>query len=173
MIVEFNSFVSRLIEACGTAEPAEIARRVNVSYQGAKNYLEGRLPTTEVLIGISTSTGVSIHWLLTGEGPKLSKVESSTTVEDLFDETERAAIQKIATGGRISFEEAVGQLVREALFAKGVGKMPAQVAVREFNMVDADIDARIFSYLEHLPQPTQQAETQRLIGALVTRAAAA
>ncbi len=90
-----------------------------------------------------------------------------------FTLAERKVIQKIADGSGISFEEAVEQLAREALFAKGIGEMPAQVAVPVFNMIDADIDARIFSYLDHLPQPTQQAETQRLIGALVTRAAAA
>ncbi|HKQ06640.1 MAG TPA: helix-turn-helix domain-containing protein [Blastocatellia bacterium] len=68
--VENVEFVTRLIEACGTDEPAEIQRKVGLSYQGAKNYLSGRLPKAEELMKIANSTDVSIHWLLTGEGPK-------------------------------------------------------------------------------------------------------
>jgi hypothetical protein len=67
---ENAEFVKRLIEACETDEPAEIKRKVGLSYQGAKNYLSGRLPRAEELLKISNSTNVSIHWLLTGEGPK-------------------------------------------------------------------------------------------------------
>lgn len=69
---ENQEFVARLIEACGTAEPARIKRLLNISYQAAKNYLAGRYPSTEVLITIAATTGCSIHWLLTGEGKKFA-----------------------------------------------------------------------------------------------------
>ena len=63
-------FVVRFIEACGTSEPAKIGRLLNISYQAAKNYLQGRLPKPEVLILISQRTSCSIDWLLTGRGKK-------------------------------------------------------------------------------------------------------
>jgi hypothetical protein len=68
--VESSAFVNRLIEACGSEQPAKIARLLNVSYQAAKNYLNGRLPEPNVLITISNQTPYSIQWLLTGEGEK-------------------------------------------------------------------------------------------------------
>jgi hypothetical protein len=78
-IIKKIAFVNRLIEACGTEEPAEIQRLLNISYQAAKNYLAGRYPSTEILMVISERTGCSIHWLLTGKGEK--SVESGR-VED-------------------------------------------------------------------------------------------
>src|SRR5262249_12260839 len=69
-ILKNIAFVNRLVEACGTDRPAELQRLLNISYQAAKNYLEGRFPSTDVLLVISEHTGCSIHWLLTGEGKK-------------------------------------------------------------------------------------------------------
>ena len=69
-IVEKNAFVERFIEVCDSSQPAEIAQLLNISYQAAKNYLQGRLPDTKVLITISEETSYSIHWLLTGGGEK-------------------------------------------------------------------------------------------------------
>ena len=67
---ENKNFTGRLIEVCGTSEPAKIQRLLDISYQAAKNYLQGRLPDSNVLINIANRTPYSIHWLLTGEGEK-------------------------------------------------------------------------------------------------------
>lgn len=68
--VENFIFVDRFVEVCGSSQPADIARLLNISYQAAKNYLEGRLPDSSVLLVIAERTPYSIHWLLTGEGDK-------------------------------------------------------------------------------------------------------
>ena len=65
-------FGVRFAEACGTSEPARIQRLLNISYQAAKNYLNGRLPDPRVLIVIAERTPYSLHWLLTGSGEKFS-----------------------------------------------------------------------------------------------------
>ena len=79
--VKKAEFAARLIEACGTREPAAISRLLGISYQAAKNYLEeGRFPKAEILIVIAECTGCSIYWLLTGKGKKfldLSMQESA------------------------------------------------------------------------------------------------
>ncbi len=67
-----SEFILRFIDACGTAEPAEIQRLLKISYQAAKNYLQGRLPKPEILISISGRTCCSIDWLLTGRGKKFT-----------------------------------------------------------------------------------------------------
>ena len=66
-----SDFVARFVEACGTSEPAKVQRLLNVSYQAAKNYLQGRLPHSDVLILIAQRTSYSIDWLLTGRGKKI------------------------------------------------------------------------------------------------------
>ena len=65
-----KKYIERLTEALGTTEPAEISRRLGISYQAAKNYLEGRLPSAEVLTLIAEQTDYSLNWLLTGGGSK-------------------------------------------------------------------------------------------------------
>lgn len=65
-----QEFKDRLIELCGTNQPAELAQKMEISYQAARNYLNGRLPETNVLLMIAEKTKCSIHWLLTGEGKK-------------------------------------------------------------------------------------------------------
>ncbi|MCD9186562.1 MAG: helix-turn-helix domain containing protein [Pyrinomonadaceae bacterium] len=65
-----REFRNRLIELCGTNQPAELAQKMDISYQAARNYLNGRLPETNVLLMIAEKTKCSIHWLLTGEGKK-------------------------------------------------------------------------------------------------------
>ena len=68
---EKNLFITRFIEVCGTSEPAKIQRLLDISYQAAKNYLQGRLPDSYVLRTIAQRTPYSINWLLTGKGPKM------------------------------------------------------------------------------------------------------
>jgi len=68
---EKNSFILRFVEVCGTSEPAKIQRLLDISYQAAKNYLQGRLPDSYVLRTVAERTPYSINWLLTGKGEKL------------------------------------------------------------------------------------------------------
>jgi predicted transcriptional regulator len=72
-ISEKFSFAERFIEVCGSSQPNEIAQLLNISYQAAKNYLQGRLPESKILKTISEKTDYSINWLLTGEGEKFVK----------------------------------------------------------------------------------------------------
>ncbi len=66
-------FTERFVEVCGSSQPNDIARLLNISYQAAKNYLQGRLPDSKVLKTISEKTNYSINWLLTGHGDKFIK----------------------------------------------------------------------------------------------------
>lgn len=68
---EKEEFIERFIEVCGSTEPVDVQRLLNISYQGAKNYLLGRLPDPAVLKTIAAKTPYSIHWLLTGKGEKI------------------------------------------------------------------------------------------------------
>ena len=77
---EKNLFINRFVEVCGTSEPAKIQRLLDISYQAAKNYLQGRLPDSYVLRTVAERTPYSINWLLTGKGEKL--VSNAVATED-------------------------------------------------------------------------------------------
>lgn len=79
---EKNTFVERFIEVCGTSEAAKIQRLLDISYQAAKNYLQGRLPDSYVLRTIALRTPYSLNWLLTGEGEKLVSAPLKRETED-------------------------------------------------------------------------------------------
>ncbi len=74
-----KEFSKRFVEICGTSRPAEIQRMLDISYQTAKNYLEGRLPSAEVLVTICERTPYSLNWLLTGRGNKFAHEISEDT----------------------------------------------------------------------------------------------
>lgn len=63
-----NDFVRRLNEAFGHASMAEVARRLKVPHATVRNYYQGRLPASDVLIKIANETGISLNWLLIGTG---------------------------------------------------------------------------------------------------------
>jgi len=71
---------------CGSSQPAYIARLFNISYQAAKNYLNGRLPDSNVLLAISRQTPYSIHWLLTGQGKKFVEISIKQDTLPLSDQ---------------------------------------------------------------------------------------
>lgn len=93
-ISEKNSFVERFIEVCGTSQAVEITQLLNISYQAAKNYLQGRFPETKVLKTISEKTPYSINWLLTGEGEKFVRPPAAEDTAPLTDQM-RAFVRQI------------------------------------------------------------------------------
>lgn len=94
-IVENVAFIERFIEACGTSKPAEIARLLNISYQTARNYLDGRLPESYILAYIAEITPYSIHWLLTGEGAKFAKGAELELPDEILNFVRYACVEYI------------------------------------------------------------------------------
>jgi transcriptional regulator with XRE-family HTH domain len=109
-----SEFIGRFVEVCGSSQPSDIAQLLNISYQAAKNYLQGRLPDSTVLLSIAEKTPYSIHWLLTGNGEKfvnfdvekdtlilsdrlqtLIKEECRKNVSEILKRTENAAQGKV------------------------------------------------------------------------------
>jgi predicted transcriptional regulator len=93
-ISENNDFIERFIEVCGSSQPMEIKQLLNISYQAAKNYLQGRLPDSKVLKTISEQTSYSINWLLTGQGEKFVKTPSKSDTLILSDQMRRLVRQE-------------------------------------------------------------------------------
>lgn len=90
-----KNFVKRFIEVCGTNCPKVISEKINISYQAAKNYLQGkRIPEPYILLVIADQTPYSLHWLLTGKGDKFVydslKDDLKEFINSLTEETSQA-----------------------------------------------------------------------------------
>ena len=104
-IFEKKEFIERFTEVCGTSEPSEISRLLDISYQAARNYLEGRLPDAGVLLAIAEKTPFSIHWLLTGRGDKLADNTENAEEKIFFEKMCEASKE----GCTIAIKEAFGE----------------------------------------------------------------
>ncbi|MEQ1765357.1 MAG: hypothetical protein ABL984_19670 [Pyrinomonadaceae bacterium] len=95
---------------------------LNISYQAAKNYLNGRFPDPRVLLTIAERTPYSLHWLLTGEGEKFSIPARS-------DDTLPLARQ-------------ISQLIRQEVedaVARALTKTPAEAGSRRIVLSPGDV----------------------------------
>lgn len=81
-----NDFVERLRKLFGHASMADIARRIDVPHATIRNYFQGRLPAPEVLIKLARETGVSLNWLLTGEGKMFAEGERPLDLGAVMEE---------------------------------------------------------------------------------------
>lgn len=82
-----NDVSARIVEAFDFQPDTEIAFILGTSCKAVKLFTEGKkLPSSKMLLRIHKTTGVSIHWLLTGEGAKYPvavpalNVSSETTI---------------------------------------------------------------------------------------------
>jgi predicted transcriptional regulator len=103
-ISENFSFAERFIEVCGSKQPNDIAQLLNITYQAAKNYLQGRFPDSKVLKTISEKTPYSINWLLTGRGEKFVKDSTDQDTLILSDQM-RTFVRQICL-------EVIGEVLR-------------------------------------------------------------
>lgn len=133
--VEDVTFADRLKQVCGSEDIAEIARKIGKPYQTVKNYIElGRTPDTDILLDIHHSTGVSIHWLLVGEGPIYpeGKVAYSTGQAEtlLLDENQKLFIERLSVFNDRSFTKELKEIIYEGLDARSKG---FSVSYRQMN----------------------------------------
>jgi hypothetical protein len=101
----------RIGEAFRGLNNTQIARLCRTTDTAIKNYRDGlRFPSPEMQFQMWRMTGVSIHWLMTGEGPmRLEKAEVIYTPE------EESRIRELAFERGVSFEEMVKRLATGAL----------------------------------------------------------
>lgn len=67
------AFGLRLRKAFWGAQNKEIALKLGLSNAAITTYMQGRMPPPAVLLKIYRTTGCSLHWLMTGEGPEEAK----------------------------------------------------------------------------------------------------
>jgi hypothetical protein len=87
----------RIVEAFNYQPDAEIAYILKTKCSVVRSFTEGEeFPPTEILLLIRQATGVSIDWLLTGEGSKRPQEVSPAAAPDFLVSREEAALCGLA-----------------------------------------------------------------------------
>ena len=121
-----RDFVDRLNKAFDKASMADVARRLKIPHATVRNYYKtGRLPAPEVLIKIAGETGVSLNWLLIGNG-----------------EMYAGGVPPIGLGRFL--EQKIGEMIDERL----TGGRPRDLIENADAPQDFDVDAAILEFDE-------------------------
>lgn len=105
-----KDFIDRLKQAFDNGSMAEIARRIDVPHATIRNYFQGRLPAPDVLIKIAAETGVSINWLLAGNGPIFLAGERPVDFDRLLEERVVQIVERILSERGVSVPEDLGSI---------------------------------------------------------------
>ena len=125
-----RDFVERLLIAFDHESMAEVARRLKIPHATVRNYYQGRLPAPEVLIKIARETGVSLNWLLAGEG-------------DMY------AGQTPPVGLGKFIEDKISEIIDRKLAERSVG------AIQDLGIADGDLAFDVEAAVLRLNDPTE------------------
>lgn len=103
----------------------EIARKLGLAPQSVYDWKKGKLPGLDTLLKICETGNASLHWLVTGQGPK--RIDRATEIEPgevavFLGPREHQIIQKLAAESKREFEDEVRELVQENLRGRGLVK---------------------------------------------------
>jgi phage repressor protein C with HTH and peptisase S24 domain len=102
-----EGFWQRLQEAFRGKKPPQIASELGIQKQAVYKWRDGNLPGLDTLLTIRKTTGCSLDWLLTGEGPRyIVDIDASSEGQPLFkleppaklSEEDRKTLQSLLAG---------------------------------------------------------------------------
>jgi len=115
----------RITEALGISSVNLISIRLDVARQSVYDWQKGKMPAIESMVRIADVSRASIHWLITGEGPRRvneSPKSPAGPVTIYLGEAEHSLITRLATNAGISKEEQIRDLILENLSQRGLIK---------------------------------------------------
>lgn len=159
----------------GFSDVRQIAGLLGLSLQSVYKWQKGMLPSIETTIRISDLTNSSIHWLLTGEGPKTIKAEGQKQIaskpEIEFSEEEREAIEKVAVSSGHTYADMIHSLVMQKLRELEAWSEPVDITMPVYRAMSDEAFNTLGQIIESAPPEQQPALVRQLIGELVMRAA--
>lgn len=139
MAIDSSGFWDRLQEVFSGANAPEIARLTGRTKQTVYRWRDGQLPDLDILADIAESRGVSLHWLVTGKGPKdvngdrgaqTPKPQVATIepgqVPVYFGPYEQEKIRDMAKAESRTFEEQVRDIVLQEMERRGMINVPEE-----------------------------------------------
>lgn len=111
----------------------EAAKVMGVSDAQLFRYLNGSsTPTVAPLIGLARATGISLHWLCTGEGQSVDGRDDATIASDVKPEVLRAAVGAVVSGVKELGFENVGPKTMAKLVTRLYIKLLTRQVPSEF-----------------------------------------
>lgn len=80
-----NQRISMVVSASGLSKTA-FADKINISQQYVSKLTKDGIPSDRTIGDICREFGVSEHWLRTGEGEMMAKVDADQELQDIFAE---------------------------------------------------------------------------------------
>lgn len=114
---------ARISEAFGNPPGREIATKTGASESAVSKWKRGEALLLDNLYKISDLTGYSIHYLLTGNGPKKVETESGYKVE--LTDREWAEVERLAGENGFTVDELLRRLIVGAIASIDVGIGPS------------------------------------------------
>ncbi|MDI6711492.1 MAG: helix-turn-helix domain-containing protein [Bacillota bacterium] len=104
---EFSSRLRQALSAIGLKQK-EAAQRLGISENALSNYVRGRIPEAEILMGIAQLCDVTVEWLLTGRDPptKGARVDPALGLR-IKDALAWAGLTTLDLEERLNVEESV------------------------------------------------------------------
>jgi transcriptional regulator with XRE-family HTH domain len=111
----------RIQQALGTSGVPETAKVMSLTKPSVYDWQKGKTPSLDTLIKIARLGGVSLHWLITGEGEKaVAPGEGGDAAYGILQKREREIVRGLASEEGQSAQEQIRELVVEALLARGL-----------------------------------------------------
>lgn len=123
MAIDSSGFWKRLQEVFEGANAPEIARITDRTKQSVYRWRDGQMPDLDVLVDIAESRRVSLHWLVTGQGPVHLNGAAGLEPGEVpiyFGSKEQEILRNLSAGARRTFAEEVRGIVLDALKQRGL-----------------------------------------------------
>jgi phage repressor protein C with HTH and peptisase S24 domain len=89
MGADIEGFSIRLKELIGGESVLSFARKCEIPESSLRNYLNGRVPGIDIAAKISSSTGSSLEWLISGQGEKTRRDQDDNVIFTSFSSKNR------------------------------------------------------------------------------------
>lgn len=163
---ELESLHVRLAQVLAYAgiNQAELARRVGMSPGFLSDVIRGvKRPGAELLLALRKSCGVSIDWLLSGEG---TMIGGAGIRHDLFRAIRlQVAVARAAVIGSDPTARALMLLIREGQLSAAAGDPSFKTMLDKLAPEDADLDLAIELYNGHQWATDPVAQRRNLLAA--------
>lgn len=112
---DYDGFFDRVKEAMNLENAPKIAQKLGLEKQSVYGWAKGSLPRVETLVVIAEIGQVSLHWLITGKGPKfISDTPAFTTPNQVLSPSNNGSDRSD------NVTVALKSLMREVLVEEGI-----------------------------------------------------
>lgn len=134
----------RLVAESKAKNLKDFSLLVGIPYRTIQNYVGGqREPRQDLVTKICTRTGVSIHWMLTGEGSMFEAAQDAPDASAECDQIPDAlAGQKRRIAALLGVLEALDPEGREAVLSECITRAEAAQQLAELKLAVQELEAK-------------------------------